>query len=311
MATRSKGTKDSRRGKEQRSTESGRSPLRVREERARVQGAVPSSFATAETNEQLKEKTRQTARERDPWTLEEKEHTQPQGEKELEQITCKSDVAEDTMSTMVKLAKDPLEPHDIGQTTSECLLMAYLQEKTGYTQRVLVREGRRRRHRGACQGGAQRDVRGERSHFRGDTVSGRTDQSCNGRARTRECVDTDSGDDADDTRQAWESTFHARSRTQSGNVLRHCRRGEKRRFVNKNDGEQNERRLNRTGEEGVGSEDQSPGTETQPMLAKPLPWRRCDRGESTLWLAASYLEAQGYKPRRGEEIPPLFGPPIQ
>ena len=52
-----------------------------------------------------------------------------------EQLTCESDVAEDTMSAMVKLAKDPLEPHDIGQPTSECLLMAFLLEKTGYTQR--------------------------------------------------------------------------------------------------------------------------------------------------------------------------------
>ena len=38
------------------------------------------------------------------------------------------------MSTMVKLAKDPLEPCDIDQPTSECLLMAFLQETTGYTE---------------------------------------------------------------------------------------------------------------------------------------------------------------------------------
>ena len=30
---------------------------------------------------------------------------------------AKSDVAEETMSSMVKLAKDPLEPHDIDQPT--------------------------------------------------------------------------------------------------------------------------------------------------------------------------------------------------
>ena len=66
--------------------------------------------------------------------------------------------------------------------------------------------------------------------------------------------------------------------------------------------------------------------ETQPRSARPPPWRDklridCesvdadekntdgnkgsdevfDRGESMLWLAASYLEAQGYKPRRSDE----------
>jgi len=38
---------------------------------------------------------------------------------ELEQLTCESDVAEDTMSAMVKLAKDPLKLHDIDQPTAE------------------------------------------------------------------------------------------------------------------------------------------------------------------------------------------------
>ena len=67
--------------------------------------------------------------------------------------------------------------------------------------------------------------------------------------------------------------------------------------------------------------------ETQPMSARPPPWRDnlriegesvdadekntdgnkgpdevFDRGESMLWLAASYLEAQGYKPRRSDEF---------
>ena len=48
---------------------------------------------------------------------------------------------------------------------------------------------------------------------------------------------SDSGDDA---KHARETTFHARSRTQSGEVLRRCReaRGEKRKFVNKSDGEE-------------------------------------------------------------------------
>ena len=40
-------------------------------------------------------------------------------DKELEQLTCENDVAEDMMSVMVKLAKDPLEPHDIDQPTAE------------------------------------------------------------------------------------------------------------------------------------------------------------------------------------------------
>ena len=72
----------------------------------------------------------------------------------------------------------------------------------------------------------------------GETVSEyRTAQSYNGRARTRECVDSDSGDDA---KQARERTFHARSRSESGEVLRRCRqaRGEERRFVNKCDGKE-------------------------------------------------------------------------
>ena len=116
-------------------------------------------------------KRKKTAREWDPRTLEEKEPTQPQGDKELEQVTCESDakldknheqpsgmqesieaegteervlalrtkmcersgvtsveegrdvesdVAEETMSAMVKLAKAMCEPYDIGQPTAEC-----------------------------------------------------------------------------------------------------------------------------------------------------------------------------------------------
>ena len=57
---------------EQRSIESGRSPLRVREAGAR-QGTVLSSFAKPDkTNEQLKADKNQTARDRDPKTLETK-----------------------------------------------------------------------------------------------------------------------------------------------------------------------------------------------------------------------------------------------
>ena len=119
-------------------------------------------------------KKRQTARDRTQRLLKKKEHTQPQGDKELEQLTCKSDVAEETMSATMKLAKDTLEPHDNDQPTAEC------------------------------------------------TVSDRRAQSYNGRAKTGECEDSDSGDDA---KQALESTFHARPRTQSGEVLRRCRQG--------------------------------------------------------------------------------------
>ena len=34
--------------------------------------------------------------------------------------------------------------------------------------------------------------------------------------------------------------------------------------------------------------------------------RRCDIGETMLWLTASYLEAQSYKPRRGDDLCPIF-----
>ena len=37
---------------------------------------------------------------------------------------AESDIAEETMSVMVKFAKDPFEPHDIDQHTEECHLMA-------------------------------------------------------------------------------------------------------------------------------------------------------------------------------------------
>ena len=47
----------------------------------------------------------------------EAEHTEP------EQLTCKSEVAEETMSAVVKLAKEIDEPRDIGQPTAECQLM--------------------------------------------------------------------------------------------------------------------------------------------------------------------------------------------
>ena len=117
------------------------------EEGARVQGTVPSSFTlTAETNEQLREngKKKKTARDRDPeetargWdprTLERKEHCQ------LQAVTCESDAKQDkdTMSAMVKLAKEIEEPYDIDQPTEECHLMEWLHERRRVTQRCDLR----------------------------------------------------------------------------------------------------------------------------------------------------------------------------
>jgi len=42
---------------------------------------------------------------------------------------AESDVAEETMSVMGKLAKDPLEPHDIDQPTAECQLMTPVERR--------------------------------------------------------------------------------------------------------------------------------------------------------------------------------------
>ena len=66
--------------------------------------------------------------------------------KELEQLTCKSDFSKETMSAMVKLAKEIDEPHDISQPTAECQLMT-LCEKTGYTGMRPTRAVQSRRHR--------------------------------------------------------------------------------------------------------------------------------------------------------------------
>ena len=147
------------------STESGGSPLKVgevhkergdarvqrtREEGAR-QGAVLSSFAKPDkTNEQLKADKKRTARDRYPRTLETKRAVPTAGveeakteytaaatavtsntksraafERQSSDRIAKSDVAEETMSAMVKLAKDTLEPHDIDQHTEECHLMVW------------------------------------------------------------------------------------------------------------------------------------------------------------------------------------------
>ena len=47
---------------------------------------------------------------------------------------AESDVAEETMSAMVKLAKDLLEPYDIALPTAECHIMAWLHKKELVTQ---------------------------------------------------------------------------------------------------------------------------------------------------------------------------------
>ena len=52
---------------------------------------------------------------------------------------AESDVAEETMSAMVKLAKDPLEPYDIAQPTAECHLMAWPCKRELVTQRDELR----------------------------------------------------------------------------------------------------------------------------------------------------------------------------
>ena len=140
---------------------------------------------------------------------------------------------------------------------------------------------------------------------RGDTVPGRTDQSYNGRARTRECVDSDSGDEV---KQARESTFHARSRTRSGEVLRRCRRarGEEeghdvervivvRRFVKKSDGEQVMKALKDAEAkalEGVARFRKGPHCKTpwgQGRRSRHLGETRCDRGRKFVVLVESYL----------------------
>ena len=57
------------------------------------------------------------------------------------------------MSAIVKLPKDPLEPHDIGQPTAECHLMAWLYRRKLVKRRDELPPQRWcKRHRGACLG---------------------------------------------------------------------------------------------------------------------------------------------------------------
>ena len=119
---------------------SKKSGVRTKEEGISVQGAVSSSFASTEINQSKEDEKKGKQSEngtqeskkktvRDPRILEEKEHIHPQGDKELERITCQSDaklkikvravfeshssdrivesdVAKDTMSAMLKFAGD-------------------------------------------------------------------------------------------------------------------------------------------------------------------------------------------------------------
>ena len=52
---------------------------------------------------------------------------------------AESEVAEETMSALVKLANDPLEPYDIAQPTAECHLMAWPYKRELVTQRDELR----------------------------------------------------------------------------------------------------------------------------------------------------------------------------
>ena len=74
-------------------------------------------------------------------------------EQDVERITVmRSDEDKDTMSTMVKLAKEIDEPRDNGQPTAACQLMVLPSgRKLVATKRPApTRTGRSRRHRGAC-----------------------------------------------------------------------------------------------------------------------------------------------------------------
>ena len=121
-------------------------------------------------------------------------------------------------------------------------------------------------------------------------------------------------------------------RTQSGEVLRRCRRarGEKRRFVNKSDGEQAMKalkdaeakaleevaKLDKNHEHSSGKQESIETSadltalekeeldrktnhqelvtaETQPRPAKPPPWRRCDRGRKFVLACTLVLGARG------------------
>ena len=57
---------------------------------------------------------------------------------------AKSDVAEETMSATVKLAKDTLQPHDIDQHTEECHLMVWPYKRKLVTQGCELRPVQRR-----------------------------------------------------------------------------------------------------------------------------------------------------------------------
>ena len=148
-------SKRPRRGKEQRvRTWPRKETVRTgtREEGARVQGTVPNSFtSTAETHEPGNgtQEPKNKARKKTQRPLKEKSSancrrsrvkvTQSSIQSPVRHSRAKvptespkTDVAEDTMSAMVKLAKDPLEPYDIGQPTAECHLMAWRRSRESW-----------------------------------------------------------------------------------------------------------------------------------------------------------------------------------
>ena len=74
--------------------------------------------------------------------LSEAERT-PSGNKELEH-DVESEVAEETMSTTMKLAKEIDEPYDIDLPTAECQSRTPSEKKAGYTQRRCIARKERR-----------------------------------------------------------------------------------------------------------------------------------------------------------------------
>jgi len=106
-------------------------------------------------------KKRQTARDRDPRTLEEKEHTQPQGDTELEQFKCKSDVVEETMSAMER----QFQIEQPRATTAEPLIQTLV---TTRNRRGKARSTRGREHSLArcCGAAARPEVKSESSSTR-------------------------------------------------------------------------------------------------------------------------------------------------
>ena len=197
--------------------------------------------------------------------------------KELEQLTCESDVAEETMSVTVKLARDPLEPSDIRQPTAECQLM------TPSERRVVTR----------CE---LRPVQGREEDTEQRVMTLHTEM-----CEKSEVTSVEEGHDVE--RMTAQSDVTAGILKQLNGEMSAGLTAFKKKGL---DRKTNHRGLTKA--------------ETKEVAQRPPPWRdkhatidsgrkskrRCDRGESMLWLAASYWEAQGYKPRRSENFRPLY-----